>query len=129
MKQAFIISPTKCCQDAIQYRIMWPFKHKKTPWESRQHGPHCSLCGSTNTRLVTHHGTDHPDYVRIWRGQRSLTFRCYDCGRDCYAQQPHKEIIGELLADNQVIDDEEALREAKEETERQIEEYGDRRCR
>jgi transcription elongation factor Elf1 len=106
---------------------MWPFKHKKAHWEFPCSGPPCPYCGSTNTRLIVYHGTDHPDYLRVWRGQRSLTYRCFDCGLDFYAEEPREGIVEEVIADNQVIDDEEALREAEEEMERQIEEDDDRR--
>jgi hypothetical protein len=106
---------------------MWPFKHKKTRRESLYSSPPCSHCGSTNTRLIVYHGTDHPDYVRVWRGQRSLTYRCVDCGRDFYGEEPQTEIIGQITEDDQVIDDEEALREAEQEIARQIEEDDDRR--
>ncbi len=101
---------------------MWPFKRRKTKGESQRHGPPCTRCGSANTRLITYHGTDHPDYVRIWRGQRALTHRCFDCGLDFYAQEPQKGITDDVLGDDQLVDDEEALREAEEEIERQTEE-------
>ena len=108
---------------------MWPFRHKKTQRESQRSGPPCSHCGSTNTRLIVYHGTDHPNYVRIWRGQRSLTYRCFDCGLDFYGEEPQGGIIDEVMAEGQVIDDEEALRAAEEEIERQVEEDDDRRFR
>ncbi len=77
--------------------------------------------------MIVYHGTDHPDYVRTWRGQRALTYRCLDCGLDFYAEEPQEGITDEVMADDQVIDDEEALREAEEELERQIEEDERRR--
>ena len=107
--------------------VMWPFKHKKTRRESLYSGPPCSHCGSTKTKLIFYHGTDYPDYVRVWRGQRSLTYRCFDCGRDFYGEEPQTEIIDQITEDDQVIDDEEALREAEQEIARQIEEDDDRR--
>jgi hypothetical protein len=58
-----------------------------------------------------------------------LTYRCLDCGRDFYGDEPQPEIIDALISDDQVIDDEEALREAEEELEREIEEDDDQRCR
>ena len=108
---------------------MWPFRHKKTQRESQRSGPPCSYCRSTHTRLIAYHGTDYPDYVRIWRGQRFLTYRCFDCGLDFYGEEPQEGIIDEVIADGQVIDDVEALRAAEEEIERQAEEDDDRRCR
>ncbi len=57
-----------------------------------------------------------------------MTYRCFDCGLDFYGEEPQKGIIEEVLADGQVVDDEEALRAAEEEIKRQVEEDGDRRC-
>jgi hypothetical protein len=57
-----------------------------------------------------------------------LTYRCFDCGLDFYAQELQEEIIEGSLADNQVIDDEEALQTAEDEVRREIGEDGDRRC-
>ena len=108
---------------------MWPFRRKKIRQKYQQSGPPCSHCGSINTRLIVYHGTDHPDYVRIWRGQRFLTYRCFDCGLDFYREETSEEIIDEVITDGNVIDDEEALRAAEEEIERQVEEDDDRRYR
>ena len=109
--------------------MMWPFRHKENKKESRRSSPSCSFCRSTNTRLTVYHGKDFPDYVRVWRGQRSLTYRCLDCGLDFYAEEPMEGIVDEIISDDQLVDDEEALREAEREVERQIEEDDDRRCR
>jgi predicted nucleic acid-binding Zn-ribbon protein len=76
-----------------------------------------------------YHGTDNPNYVRIWRGQRHLTYRCMDCGQDFYRDEPNEGIADDILDNDEVIDDEEALRAAEEEIKRQIEEDGDRRYR
>jgi hypothetical protein len=106
---------------------MWPFKHKKTQPESKRSGPPCSHCGSTNTRLIVYHGTDNPTYVKVWRGQRSLTYRCFDCGRDFYAGEPQGGIADEVNEASHAIDDEEALCEAENDLKRQVQEEGDRR--
>ena len=58
-----------------------------------------------------------------------MTYRCFDCGLDFYREEPREEIIDEVITDGQVIDDEEALRAAEEEIERQVEEDDDRRYR
>ena len=58
-----------------------------------------------------------------------MTYRCFDCGLDFYAEEPREGMVGDIMSDDQVIDDEEALREAEEELEREIEEDDDRRCR
>ena len=108
---------------------MWPFRHKEPQEESQYPGP--SHFGSTNTRLIVYHSTDHPDYIRVWRGQRSLTYRCFDCGLDFYREEPDEEVTDKLIreAEGRVVDDDEALREAEEEIKRQLEEDDDRRCR
>lgn len=56
-----------------------------------------------------------------------MTYRCFDCGRDFYGEEPQGGITDEALADGQAIDDEEALREAEDELKRQVEEEDDRR--
>jgi len=109
---------------------MWPFSRKRLEKKSRHFGAPCPNCGSTNTRLILYHGTDSPDYVRIWRGQRSLTYRCSDCGLNFYGDQPEERIADELIqeAEDRAIDDEEALQAAEKEIKRQAEEDDDRRC-
>ncbi len=58
-----------------------------------------------------------------------MTYRCFDCGLDFYGEEPQERISDEIIGDGHVIDDEEALRAAEEEIERQVEEDEDRRCR
>lgn len=113
----------------IQYISMWPFKRQKKSQESPQPVVSCSHCGSTNTRLIVYHGTNQADYVRTWRGQRFLTYRCRDCGLDFYSEEPPAGIDADIESDDNIIDDEEALQAAEEEIERQVEEDDDRRCR
>ena len=57
-----------------------------------------------------------------------MTYRCFDCGLDFYGEEPQEVITDEIIADGHIIDDEEALRAAEEEIERQVEEDEDRRC-
>jgi predicted nucleic acid-binding Zn-ribbon protein len=80
--------------------------------------------------LILYHGTGQPDYVRVWRGQRSLTYRCFDCGLDFYREEPEKEATDRLVreAEGRKIDDEDALHAAEDEIQRQTEEDDDRRC-
>ena len=80
-------------------------------------------------RLIICHGTGEPDYVKVWRGERSLTYKCLDCGQNFYAQEPKGGISKENLEDGPIIDDEEALRAAEKELKRQTEEDDDRRYR
>lgn len=89
---------------------MWLFRRKRIKQESQISSPSCPYCESTNTRLIVYHGTDQPNHVKVLRGQRSLTYRCLDCGLDFYAKEPQGGVSDEILVDNQIIDDEEALR-------------------
>lgn len=107
---------------------MWPFRHKIMKRNAVRPGPPCPYCGNTNTRLTTYHGTDKPDYVRVWRGKRSLTYRCSGCDLEFYGEEPQGRIIDELITDDRIIDDEEELHAAEDEIMREIEEDGDRRC-
>jgi hypothetical protein len=108
---------------------MWFFKHVKQTDKTPVSGPACTLCGSTKTKLVVNHGTDRPDYVRIWKGQRVLTYRCLNCGGDFYADEPPGGIPDAMLDSDSLIDDEEALRAAEAELKRQTEQGDDRTCR
>ena len=58
-----------------------------------------------------------------------MTYRCVDCGLDFYDAEPQKTITDELIADSPLINDEQSLREAEEEMERQIEDDDDRTCK
>jgi len=89
----------------------------------------CPYCGSANTGLVLYHGGDRPAYVKVWRGQRVLTFRCFDCGRELYGEEGVKGVTRETEDGDRLIDDEEALRDAEDEIARQVDEGDDRMCR
>ena len=56
-----------------------------------------------------------------------MTYRCFDCSRDFYGDEPQAETVDQITEDDKVIDDEEALRQAEEEIKKQIEEDDDRR--
>ena len=56
-----------------------------------------------------------------------MTHRCLDCNLDFYVEEPTEGIFDEVMADDQVIDDEEALREAEERIEKKLKEDDDRR--
>jgi hypothetical protein len=58
-----------------------------------------------------------------------LTYRCLDCGLDFYAKEPQGGVSDEILKDDHIIDDAEALRAAEEELKRQAEEDDDSRYR
>ncbi len=108
-------------------RLMWPFRRKKVIPAAGSPAPACPYCRSSNARLIVCHGTDQPNYVKIWRGRRSLTFRCPDCGRDFYVDEPPEGMIEEMLADSSPVDDEDALRAAEEAVRKQAGEEKDRR--
>jgi len=67
--------------------------------------------------------------VKVWRGQRSLTYRCLDCALDFYGEEPQGGITNAIMVEDDIIDDEEALLAAEEELRRQIEEDKDKRYR
>jgi hypothetical protein len=103
------------------------FKRKKKNQQSQQPGIACISCGSKNTIVITHHGMDQANYVRVWRGQRQLTCRCLDCRKDFYADISNTEIERQVMGDNRIIDDEEALSEAENELKREADEQNDHR--
>jgi hypothetical protein len=111
----------------IKYNIMWPFKRKKTKQEHRQSGPICSHCKSTNTRVISYYHSGQPENLKIWRGQRYSTCRCYDCGQDFYIEE--QLIRDQEINDNAAIDNEEELRAAEEELRNNIENEDDHTCR
>lgn len=80
--------------------------------------------------MIVYHGTDYPNSIRVWRGQRSSTYRCFDCGLSFYGEEPDEEVTDELIceAEGHGVDDDEALRKAEEEIKRKLEEDDDRRC-
>ena len=109
---------------------MWLFQRKRINKASQNSSPQCSFCESHNTRLIIYHGTnDDPSYVKVWRGQRFLTYKCLDCGQNFYTQEPKGGINAANLEDGPIIDDEEALLAAEQELKRQTEEDDDRRYR
>jgi len=79
--------------------------------------------------MTSYHGSDHPDYIRAWRGQRYVTFRCSNCGQDFYAEEPQPGPGEEVFCDDSVIYDEDELRVAEEDLRRWTEEEGDHRYR
>jgi len=72
-------------------------------------------------------GAEEPDYIKVWRGQRYVTFRCSDCGQEYYATEPSQGIEGAFLSDESIIDDEDELLAAEEELTREVSEQDDRR--
>ena len=104
---------------------MWPFRRKKLSREPYRPGPKCSYCGSEHTTLVDCSAADGgPDYVRTWRGRRSLTCRCLDCGRDFYGDEPPAGVTPEMPGADGTAGDEEELRAAEDEVKRQAREEG-----
>jgi len=108
---------------------MWLFQRKRIKKESQNSSPPCSFCKSRSTRLILYRGTDDPSYVKVWRGQRFLTYKCLDCGQNFYTQEPKGGINEANLEDGPIVDDEETLRAAEEELKRQTEKNDDRRYR
>jgi hypothetical protein len=108
---------------------MWPFRKKKENRKTSGAGPACSFCGSAQTIVVASPGEGQPSYVKTWRGQRYLTCRCLTCGKDFYADEPPEGLPSEVLEHDSIIDDEEELRAAEEELNKQTEDDRDRRFR
>ncbi|MBN1189859.1 MAG: hypothetical protein JXA46_08910 [Dehalococcoidales bacterium] len=107
---------------------MWLFRRKKKETGPKGSVPRCNFCGSTNTMLHNYHGGDDPNPVRTWRGQRYLTCRCLDCGREFYIDEPAGGIPADMPTDEDMIDEDE-LRRAEEELKRQIDDEDDRMLR
>jgi hypothetical protein len=107
---------------------MWFFKHKKQNIEKTGFNPACPYCSSNNTRIITRSNSEQADYVKVWRGQRSVTCHCLDCGRDFYTGEPAGGISGEALTGDEIVSDPEELRAAEEELNREIKDSNDRMC-
>jgi hypothetical protein len=105
---------------------MWPFKRKNAR-KNTQFRPLCQYCGSTNTKVVIPSGTEQPDYIRTWRGQRYITCKCRDCGREFYIEEPTQNVEELVFPDESFIADEDELLAAEEELKRQTDEEDDRR--
>jgi hypothetical protein len=104
---------------------MWPFKKKQKETKAEQPGLSCTFCRSKHTVLNVYDGAGQPNPVRTWRGQRYLTCRCLDCGRDFYIEEPQGGIPSDAATDEDMID-EAALQRAEEELKKQIEDEDDR---
>ena len=108
---------------------MWPFKRKEKKRENKSQGIRCTECGSMNTSVKPSYADGDADYIKTWRGQRYIIFYCRDCKRSFYVEESVCPSIDDLLNSDDVVDDEEELREAEEALKRQIEDDGDRRYR
>jgi hypothetical protein len=105
-------------------KTMWPFKRKKADQRNPpRKNTACSHCGSENTAIAAYSGAAEPDYIKVWRGQRYVKSRCFDCGRTFYSEECKD---GSPLdfdpGEEETVYDEEALRAAEEEVKRQAEE-------
>ena len=107
---------------------MWPFRRKKAI-KNTQVRPLCHYCESTNTKVAYSPGTEQPDFIRTWRGQRYVTSKCLDCGREFYSEEPTQDIEESFFSDESFIADEDELLAAEEELKRQTDEEDDRRFR
>jgi hypothetical protein len=104
---------------------MWPFKRKKPSREADLACIPCPYCRTSDTKIITHHGSGEADYVRVWRGQRYITCRCLNCGQDFYTEESGAMAEVELNNDD-LIDDAEALRKAEDDLKRQVDDEDDR---
>jgi len=106
---------------------MWPFKKHKTKSSTKWVSPNCPNCNSTQTGIISFQDSNQTDYVRVWRGQRFVTCRCFACGKDFYVPEPITGVSTDSIVTDDGIDFEE-LRLAEEELKRKTEEDDDRRC-
>jgi hypothetical protein len=106
---------------------MWPFKRKQ-PSKHTQSGPPCPYCMSNNTKAVASSQlTGKPDYIKTWKGQRYITCRCSECGRDFYVEATLPNIGGILPTDENIVEGEDELAAAEEELKRRADEENDHR--
>ena len=105
---------------------MWPFKRKNNPPETAPTGPVCTFCRSTDTVLISLHGSAAEDPVKTWRGERYLTCRCRDCGQDFYVAEGSAGAQLATQEDERLVDNEEDLHAAEEELKKEIREKNDR---
>ena len=106
---------------------MWPFKRQKSHEPEKESGPKCPSCGSQNSKLKVNFGNDQADYIKTWRGNRYLTYHCNDCQTEFSIPEPQGGIDVEKQIGNELIDDEDALKEAEEALKRDTDEEGDHR--
>jgi DNA-directed RNA polymerase subunit RPC12/RpoP len=104
---------------------MWPFKRKKPEVTPERQGTKCPYCSSQNTRTISRDVTQDSGHVKTWRGQRFANYRCSNCGKEFYADEPEQNL--KTPGDNPLIEDEEELRAAEEELKRQTDAGRDRR--
>jgi hypothetical protein len=100
---------------------MWPFKRKKDNIENKVFVIQCPDCKSSHIRIKGNDG-------KVWRGDRYLSCRCLNCGRDFYAEEPAGWSSDYLLEEEELIDNEDELLAAEEELRREAEENDDRTC-
>lgn len=105
---------------------MWPFKRKNAR-KNTQVRPLCHYCESMNTKVANSPASEQPDYNKTWRGQRYITCKCLDCGREFYIEEPTQDIEESFFSDESFIADEDELLAAEEELKRQTDEEDDRR--
>jgi hypothetical protein len=107
---------------------MWFFKRKKQDPGKKRFSPPCPYCFSQDTRVSVSSSSENPDYIKVWRGQRSVNCRCLDCGKEFYADEPESGLSEEAVAGDDTVSDPDELRAAEEELERQIKDSDDRMC-
>ncbi len=105
---------------------MWPFKRGKKSAKPPSPGTACTFCGSRNTILISLHGSDADNPVRTWRGQRYLTCRCLDCGRDFYGAAGSTVTQDNFPDDERLVDNEDELKAAEDALKKEIGDQDDR---
>lgn len=105
---------------------MWPFRGKKTRQAAERSSQPCNHCQSAHTKLLSSPDNSLAGCVRVWRGQRFLSYRCLDCGRNFYVPEPAAGPAEDILLNDHTVDEEELLA-AEEDLKRQLAEERRRR--
>ncbi len=104
---------------------MWLFKKKKSRPIEKPAGIICVHCGSDDTIVMAGTSSESSSPVKVWRGERYVTYKCRSCQRLFYSE----ESIGHIAdnSSNRLIEDEDQLRTAEEELKRMTDKESDRR--
>jgi hypothetical protein len=103
---------------------MWPFKKISRP-NKKPAGITCVHCGSEDTIIISDTSSESSSPVKIWRGERYVTYKCRSCQRLFYSEEPSGGISNN--SSSKIIEDEDQLHTAEEELKRMTDNEGDRR--
>jgi DNA-directed RNA polymerase subunit RPC12/RpoP len=104
---------------------MWPFKKKKAGPNEKPAGIICVHCGGEDTIIISDTSSESSSPVKVWRGERYVTYKCRSCQRLFYSEEPSGGIANN--SSSKIIEDEDQLRNAEEELKRITDNEDDRR--